>query len=339
VSARAIGLLIGTALISQGLVWSAVGASAETLPGAGKSVQPISTGRADQNFQFFVVQIGLERLGYTIKPNLEAQYPPMHLAVGQGDGDYTAVHWDPLHESYYQNAGGDETLVRLGSMVEGAVQGYLIDKKTAEEYGISNLGQLTDPELAKVFDSDGDGKANLTGCNPGWGCELVIEHHLDAYELRDRVAHNQGEYFALMADTITRFREGSPILFYTWTPLWVTAVLKPGEDVVWLEVPFSSLPEVGREADTQLPDGRNLGFGVNTIRVLANREFIGENPAAERFFELAKVPIEDVNAVILRVHEGENSLSDARRHAEEWIDNHQAEFDGWVEEAMKAGGQ
>jgi glycine betaine/proline transport system substrate-binding protein len=108
---------------------------------------------------------------------------------------------------------------------------------------------------------------------------------------------------------------------------------------VWLEVPFSSLPEVGREADTQLPDGRNLGFGVNTIRVLANREFIGENPAAEQFFELAKVPIEDVNAVILRVHEGENSLSDARRHAEEWIANHQAEFDGWVEEAMKAGAQ
>ncbi|OLT68771.1 hypothetical protein BI334_30540 [Moorena producens 3L] len=33
--------------------------------------------------------------------------------------------------------------------------------------------QLKNPKIAKLFDSDGDGKANLTGCNPGWGMELA----------------------------------------------------------------------------------------------------------------------------------------------------------------------
>jgi glycine betaine/proline transport system substrate-binding protein len=44
------------------------------------------------------------------------------------------------------------------------------------------------------FDADGDGKADLAGCIPGWGCERVIEHELTEYGLRDTVTHNQGEY-------------------------------------------------------------------------------------------------------------------------------------------------
>jgi glycine betaine/proline transport system substrate-binding protein len=339
-ASRTIGLLVGAALLAQGFMsLRADTLAAEMLPGEGKTVQPISTGRADQNFQNFVVQIGLEQLGYTVKLPLEAQYPAMHLALGQGDADYASVHWDPLHESYFNKAGGDDTLVRLGSLVEGAIQGYLVDKKTADANGLTNLDQFKNPESAKLFDTDGDGKANLTGCNPGWGCERVIEHQLDAFGLRDQVNHNQGEYFALMADTITRYKEGQPILFYTWTPLWVTAVLKPGQDVTWLDVPFSSLPDVGRNADTGLPDGHNTGFNVNTIRVLANKKFIEENPAAKRFFELAKLPIGDVNAAILKVYEGEKSLDDTRRHAEEWIANHQVEFDDWIQQAKKAAAQ
>lgn len=44
----------------------------------------------------------------------------------------------------------------------------------------------------------------------------------------------------MMADTIARYKEGKPVIYYTWTPYWVSDVLKPGKDVVWLQVPFSS---------------------------------------------------------------------------------------------------
>ncbi len=125
-----------------------------------------------------------------------------------------------------------------GVYSDNAAQGYLIDKKTAEAHNITNIAQLQDPKIAKLFDADGDGKADLTGCNPGWGCEAMIEHHLDAYKLRDTVTHQQGTYSALIADTITRYKSGKPMLYYTWTPYWVSNELKPGKDVVWLEVPF-----------------------------------------------------------------------------------------------------
>ncbi len=119
--------------------------------------------------------------------------PVAHAVVSNGDLDLYGGHWERLHQTFFSKNGGDRKLQRVGVFMKNALQGYLIDMKMAEQYNISNLEQLKDPEIAKIFDSDGDGKAKLTGCNPGWGCELVIEHQLDAYGLRETVEHDQGQ--------------------------------------------------------------------------------------------------------------------------------------------------
>ncbi len=46
----------------------------------------------------------------------------------------------------YEAAGGDKKFYREGVFVNGAAQGYLIDKKTADQYKITNIAQLKDPE-------------------------------------------------------------------------------------------------------------------------------------------------------------------------------------------------
>jgi glycine betaine/proline transport system substrate-binding protein len=241
-----------------------------------------------------------------------------------------ATEWVPIHNVFFEQAGGDAVLERVGREIENATQGYFIDKATAEKYKINNLGQFSSPDIAKLFDTDGDGKANLTGCNPGWGCERVIEYQLDAFKLRKTVHQDQGSYFALMADTITRYKAGQPILFYTWSPQWVGAVLKPGRDVVQLNVPFSASPEGN---DTAQPDGTNPGFEVNTIVFLANKEFLKKNPAVKRLFEEIKIPIEDVNEVILRQHNGEDKPEQVTAMAREWVGKHKEQFDAWVKDA------
>src|SRR3546814_18002772 len=97
------------------------------------------------------------------------------------------------------------------------------------------------------FDSNGDGKADLVACPPGWGCELVIEHQLDAYGLRDSINSIKAGYSASMADALARYKEGKPILFYTWTPNWTVGLLKPGGDVVWIGTPEPSLPDAQKQ--------------------------------------------------------------------------------------------
>jgi glycine betaine/proline transport system substrate-binding protein len=311
-------------------------ADAQDMPGKGVSVQPLKSSIAEETFQTVLVMKALEKLGYKVEPIKEIEYAAGHVAIGNGDATFMADHWDPLHADFYKAAGGDDKIYRQGVYSPGALQGYLIDKKTADAHKITNYSQLKDPKIAKLFDADGDGKADLAGCNPGWGCEKVIEHQLDAYELRKTVDHKQGTYSAIIADTITRYKAGEPILYYTWTPYWVSGVLIPGKDVVWLEVPFSSQPGENKDADTALPDGKNYGFQVNDQRIIAHKGFAEKNPAAAKLFEVMQLSANDISAQNLRMRDGEKSAEDIERHADAWIKANQAKFDGWVEEAMGA---
>lgn len=327
------GAFFATGLLSLGLVGPA---SAQELPGKGIAVQPLQSSLAEETFQTLLVVRGLQKLGYDVKPIKEIEYATAHVALANGDATFAANHWDPLHADFFKNAGGDAKLWRRGAYSRNAAQGYLIDKKTAEQHKITHIDQLKDPAIAKLFDANGDGKADLTGCNPGWGCEAVIEHQLGAYGLRDTVTHVQGSYAALIADTITRYKQGKPVLYYTWTPYWVSGVLRPGQEVVWLQVPFSSLPGEQAKLDTKLPDGKNYGFVLNTQRIVANKAFTDKNPAAARLFELMELPVGDINAQNLAMQNGQNRPADIERHVDGWIKAHQKVFDGWIEQARAA---
>lgn len=300
-----------------------------------EEINPIGSGRPDHQIIYEVLEEGLEALGYESEEMLTGAYPAIHLSLGQGDADYTAVHWKPLHNDYFDAAGGDDTMLRAGPLYTDAMQGYFIDIKTAEAHGITTLEQLKDPEIAALFDTDGDGKANLTGCNPGWGCEKVIEHHLDAYELRDSINHDKGEYFALIANTIEKFEAGEPILYTAWAPNWVMSVLAPERDVVFLNAPFSSLPG-SQMADTEWADGRNPGFGANENYILVNKEFAEENPSVFAFFDGLRMPIADLNAAMDRVNAGEDSPEQIEKVSLDWIAANQETFDALIKTAQAA---
>jgi glycine betaine/proline transport system substrate-binding protein len=324
--------LLATSLLALGLAAH----GADSLPGKGIKVQPLQSSVAEETFQTLLVSRALQKLGYEVQPVKEVEPATAHIAVANGDATFVANHWNPLHADFYKSAGGDAKLTRQGTYTANAAQGYLIDKKTADKYKITHINQLKDPKLAKLFDTNGDGKADLTGCNPGWGCEAVIEHQLTAFKLRDTVTHAQGSYPALMADTMTRFKQGKPILYYTWTPYWVSSVLRPGQEVVWLEVPFSSLPGEQSKLDTKLPSGKNYGFTLNTEHIMANKAFVGQNPVAGKLFEVMALPIADINTQNQRMNEGQNKPQDIARHTDGWIKANQKTFDGWIAQALAA---
>jgi glycine betaine/proline transport system substrate-binding protein len=317
------------------------------MPGEGTTIRLAQATWDTGWFQTAIFATLFEELGYTIEGPETLDAPVFYLSAAQGDVDLWPNGWFPLHSTYLQEEDVQGQVEQVGFEVKaGALQGYLIDKATADEYGITNLEDLKDPEIAALFDGDDNGQADLIGCDPGWGCELVIEHHLDAYEMRDTVEHVQGSYSALMADTIGRYERGEPILFYTWTPNWTVAELAPGEDVVWIEVPFPSLPEeqadmedqtVGEGIEGCVSDPCDLGFPPNDIRVVANSEFLAANPAIMTLAESVVIPLEDIAEQNLKmVQDEEDSEEDIQRHAEEWIEENRDQVDEWLSAARQA---
>ncbi len=321
-----------TALV-MALAGPALAQSADK-PGEGQpAVRVIMPAQIEEHFHHYILLRALQELGYETAEPAEAEYQTMHIAIGGGDADFTANHWHTLHQAFYEESGGAEVMTKVGVLIEGALQGYLVDKASYDS-GITDISMLKDPEVAKKFDSDGDGKADLVGCTPGWGCERVIEHQLTEYGLRDTVTHNQGSYQAIIGDAIARHGNGEPIVYYTWTPYWVSGVLVPGKDVEWLSVPYTALPE-GGDLNTTV-DGKNVGFAVENVGVLARNDFLEANPAAAKLFEVAKLPINDVSAQALEVTNGANTTEAIWGLADKWIEANRATFDGWLTEARAA---
>ena len=292
---------------------------------------------AGESFQTYLVMYALEELGYDVEPIEEVAYAVAFQTIAQNEKSkdiyFMASNWDPLHATMFEKAGGHKKMYRKGSYIANSGQGYLVDKKTADKYNIKYINDLSKPKIAKLFDINGNGKADLAGCNPGWGCEKVIEHQLDAYELRKTVEHNQGEYSAIIADTITRYKAGKPILYYTWTPYWVSGKLVPGKDTVWLQVTHSAHPVT---KDTALSNGMNFGFNVNNQKIVANKIVMSKYKDAAKLFEIMELSVNDVSAENMLISNGENKEKDMKRHAKQWIKAHQKTFDGWIKTAKKA---
>ncbi|MNV59197.1 Glycine betaine-binding periplasmic protein precursor [compost metagenome] len=158
---------------------------------------------------------------------------------------------------------------------------------------------------------------------------------MKAYGLEPTVVDNRGSYFALMADTIARFNQGKPVLFYTWIPQWIANVLIEGRDVVWLPVPYTSLPDGKNSTDT-IYEGKNLGFPLDTVNAVMNKNFADKNPAARKFLSEYRISAADESAQNFKMQKGEKSLPDIKRHAAEWIKANQSTFDGWLRDARAA---
>ncbi|MGD9018471.1 MAG: glycine betaine/L-proline ABC transporter substrate-binding protein ProX, partial [Desulfobacterales bacterium] len=288
---------------------------------------------------------GLTELGYDVKAPKDLQNPIFYKSVALGDVDYWTNGWFPMHNAQTPNDFAEKAQ-KIGYVVKaGGLQGYLVSKKEVEKFGIKSLDDFKRPEVKEAFDSNGDGKADLTACPPGWGCEKVIGHHLDVYGLADHINPVKAAYEAGMASALGDYKSGKPVFFYTWTPNWTVYKFKPGEDVMWINVPEIKPTEAQAEAEDRMTvagvdgavsDPVKLGFVVSDIMVVANKDFLDKNPAAAKFLEVFNLPLSDINAQNTLMNEGQKSEKDIERHAAEWISKNQDKWNGWLDEARKA---
>ena len=323
---------------------------AEEGPGAGKPVQIARSASGSDSFQAEIYLLAMQELGYDTYRPIELPVPEQYAALVSGKVDFWTNGLFEAHQGYLSNANavGDKKAgrgaQRLGYVAEhGSLQGYVIDKKTADEHGIASLADFKKPEVASLFDTDGDGKADMVGCpqnGPNTDCQEVIAHQMDAYELTGSVDVLNGDYAAAMQGVIARYQQGEPVFFYTWTPNWTVVKLVPGKDVVWLEVPFGAQPGPERVKPVKgvvgcASDPCLMGFSANHIQIVANMQFMRDNTNVRRLFQAVTIPPEDISAQNARMRDGENSEEDIIRHASEWVEANRALFDTWVAEGAK----
>ena len=268
--------------------------------------------------------------GHTLNPN--SFYP----ALDSGQYDLWANGWFPNHDIYLEGESvtglsAELDVEPVGEQVpSGALQGYMIDKATADAMGSTSMTQLTDASVAAVFDQDGDGLADLIGCNEGWGCATIIDTHIAELGWGANVEQVSGTYGALMQTVQARVATGEPVLFYAWTPNWTYEALAPGVDAVWLESPALEDDEGTTEVRGLAGCANNpcnLGWPVNSIRAVANSEFLDDNADIRRLLEQVAIPLADIAA------QNAKANPDAKADAAAWIADNRALVDIWLTNA------
>lgn len=333
-------------LVTAALTGLAAPAMAEDRPGEGKTVRFARNDSLGAQYVQDAILVSLmQELGYEVELRTIG-ISAFLQAAAQGDMDITGDMNMPQRQPQYDQVAEHVALIGDGTIGGGGgTNGYVIDKATAEKHGITDLGQLSDPELAALFDSDGDGTANLANCDPGWSCGDVVDYQLAEFGLADTVESVRAKYEPLMAEVFARFAQGDPVLYYTWSPSFVTQELRPGEEVVWLPIPFDALPEgvtsagghdvAGIEGCAGGQDPCKMATGSWNWKLAANRDFLAANPAVEALASTVQWPLATWSGWEGAMKE-DNSDRAIEALAQDWIEGNRDQVDAWLGKARAA---
>ncbi len=335
-------------------------------PGEGVSVV---AGRASWSTGYVQAEIFsalLRELGYTVSESADMELGPQNafMAMAEGDMDFWANSWMPGHMSWLLGERTDGSLIGdavtvLGMEIQaGGLQGFLIEKGFADEYGIKTFTDLdNNADAIAAYDATdanpGNGLVDIMGCPEDWTCDNIINSMLKGGGYKNIVQVKAG-YDPMWAQATDMVNEGLPVVAYTWTPSAYITTIRPGDNSYWLGMEYildDSNPndQEGGEAWDQRPGSaaigedmcpaRNaeglcpIGWAAADIRAAANNDFLAANPAAEELFEQIVLSVMDVSIANVDQAAG----ADPKDLAADWIASNRDKVDPWLEAARSAG--
>jgi glycine betaine/proline transport system substrate-binding protein len=334
-------------------------------PGEGVSV---TVGRASWSTGYVQAEIYtalMEELGYEVSESGDMELGPQQafMAMAEGSMDFWANSWMPGHQSWLEAERTDGSLVGeavsiIGEeMMSGGLQGYLIEKTFADEYGIKTFEDLEgNADAIAAYDATdanpNNGMVDIMGCPEDWTCDNIINAQL-AGAGYEKIVQVKAGYDPMWAQAVDMVTEGLPVIAYTWTPSAYITQIRPGDNSYWLGMEYildDSNPtgeEGGAEWDqrpgvaaigadmcpAQNADGKcMIGWVAADIQAAANNDFLAANPSAEELLKQIKLSVMDVS--VANVAQGDGA--DPKDIAAEWIAANRATVDGWLSAARGA---
>ena len=308
----------------------------------------------------------LRELGYTVSESADMELGPQNafMAMAEGDMDFWANSWMPGHSSWLMGERTDGSLIGdavtvLGMQIQaGGLQGFLIEKGFADEYGVYTLEDLdNNADAIAAYDATdanpGNGLVDVMGCPEDWTCDNIINSMLKGGGYKNLVQVKAG-YDPMWAQATDMVNEGLPVVAYTWTPSAYITTIRPGDNSYWIGMEYildDSNPndQDGGEGWDQRPgtaaiseemcparsaDGLcPIGWAAADIQAAANNDFLADNPAAEELFKQIVLSVMDVSVANVEQSAG----ADPKDLAAAWIADNRDKADAWLEAARSAG--
>ena len=292
-------------------------------------------------------------LGEVIKSRLDGDVsylagdvPVLFSAAAKGDGsvDVLTDIWLPNQSAAWTKYVTDGTRSLVPNLKPYAgEQGFYIPGYLQDKYGVKSVYDLKKPEIAKLFEPLGGGKAQLLVGPAGWESTYIGEIKAKDYGFADKFESVSTEASVTYAKLAAAYKAGRGVVFYAYTPDWIFSAF----DLRRLQEPaFDGYAQDNKKGDplykadgcwkfispTVDPDWLNksqitCAYPDAKVHILASTALQKRAPKIAEFLRNVAIDPAQLNDLILKI---EKQKVPADIAAKEWIKANPATVDQWL---------
>ncbi len=207
-------------------------------------------------------------------------------------------------------------------------QAMCVTKSTAERTGIKELSELSNPDMAKNFDSDGDGKGEIWIGAAGWASTNVEKIRAKSYGYSETMQLKEMDETLALAEVDNAVAQKKNIVFFCYTPHHMFAlhelvilkepaydeakwnVKQPTDDPQWLE--NSSAP---------------VAWNTAKLKIHYATSLEKSNPEVAKLLSQVKLDTEAVSKMTFALVV---EKKDPAEFAKEWVSKNGSLVDSWL---------
>ncbi len=253
------------------------------------------------------------------------QQPVIFAGMDKGDGqidihpDMWMPNWQAAWDEYVDGTGGVKTNGGYAGTSLLYVPSYMSDK-------IKSIEDLKNPEIAAMFDTDGDGLGEYWAGDVTWASTKRWQVKFKSYGLDSLWEPNIVSGDTFKAGLAAAYAASQPQLFYYWTP----EALHVQYDLTPLEEPerFEGCEDLDLDAENWLEVSEFECAGTAaSVYVAYSAALESRNPAVAKMLNNMTLTGDEVGAWIQAMFEEKRDPAEV---AAEWIDDNKDIVEGWI---------
>ena len=235
--------------------------------------------------------------------------------------------WLPNQQNLHDKFVAEKGSVKLNPNAVLSDQRICVTKDTQERTGISALSDLTDPEMAANFDTDGDGRGEMWIGAAGWASTNVEKIRAKSYGYAETMNLMEMDEAVALGQVDNAVAQGQNIVFYCYTPHHMFALY----DLVPLTEPAYDEAQWKITQPTDDPDWLEnstapTAWDAANLHVFYSTALEEAQPEAARMLSSVKLNTDHVTAIVYALSvEGMDPADFARQ----WVDENADLVDSW----------
>lgn len=311
------------------LLIAAPGIALPGIASAEKLVIPDPNYASGRATAFAVKAIIEEALGLEVETVPLTAVPVVWEAMSRGTGevDIWTETWLPNQDAPKTKYVDEDKTVTLSEKSFEAVQGYCVPRAAAEKHNIRSVFDLSNPEVAALFDTNGDGKGEIWIGPQGW-----LSTNTETIRARD---YGFAEFFELQSTDEAVATAGLDAAVKADRP-WIGYCYGPHQnfvlyDLVLLEEPKHDpaafvMVQPEDDPDWQAKSKVASAWPDTRVYISWSANIAERNPALNTLLGNIQLSADDVNAWSLAIIQG----TDPAEAVKPWVEAHAAEIAAWA---------